>query len=58
MEQARSEGLSLTGADGLLTAVTRRVIEAALEAEMTEHLGYSFRAHRMVRAHCARSPLE
>lgn len=41
MEQARSEGLSLTGADGLLTAVTRRVIEAALEAEMTEHLGYA-----------------
>jgi transposase-like protein len=41
VEQARSEGLSLTGADGLLTAVTRRVIQAASEAEMTEHLGYA-----------------
>lgn len=31
---------SLTGEDGLLTALTRRVLQAALEAEMSAHLGY------------------
>ncbi|HEU5129579.1 MAG TPA: IS256 family transposase [Glycomyces sp.] len=40
VEKARAEGLSLTGPDGLLAAVTKNVIQAALEAEMTEHLGF------------------
>jgi putative transposase len=40
VERARSEGLELTGPNGLLTGLTRRVIETALETEMTEHLGY------------------
>src|SRR5689334_24462233 len=40
VEQARAEGLQLVGADGLLTGLTKSVLEAALEAEISEHLGY------------------
>jgi putative transposase len=40
VERARSEGLELTGPDGLLTGLTRRVLETALDAELTDHLGY------------------
>ena len=32
--------MELTGPDGLLKAMTKTVIETALEEEMTEHLGY------------------
>ena len=38
--QAREKGIKLVGPNGLLTTLTSRVLEAALEAEMTEHLGY------------------
>jgi putative transposase len=41
VEQARAEGLALTGPDGLLAQITTNVIQAALEAEMTEHLGFA-----------------
>lgn len=41
VEKARAEGLDLTGPDGLLAQITKNVIQAALEAEMTEHLGYA-----------------
>ena len=34
------EGLELVGPGGLLTGLTKTVLETALEAEMTEHLGY------------------
>lgn len=37
---AASRGVELTGSDGLLTALTRRVLQTALEVEMSEHLGY------------------
>src|SRR5215813_5091615 len=40
VRQARERGLSLTGPDGLLKQLTKTVIEAALQEEMTEHLGY------------------
>lgn len=40
VEDARASGLRLVGPDGLLTDLTRRVLEAGLEAEMSEHLGY------------------
>jgi putative transposase len=40
VEQAKDEGLDLVGPDGVLTGLTKRVLEAGLEAEMTEHLGY------------------
>jgi transposase-like protein len=40
LEQARVEGVSLVGQGGLLAQVTRAVLQAALEAEMADHLGY------------------
>ncbi|HIW30806.1 MAG TPA: transposase [Candidatus Luteococcus avicola] len=38
--KARETGIELTGADGLLTALTRQVLQFALEEEMAAHLGY------------------
>jgi transposase-like protein len=38
--QAQQQGLALTGPDGLLKQLTKTVLEAALTAEMTEHLGH------------------
>jgi putative transposase len=38
--QARSQGVQLLGSGGVLSQLTRRFLEAALEAEMDEHLGY------------------
>lgn len=38
--QARAQGVSLLGGDGLLQQLTKRFLEAALDAEMEEHLGY------------------
>lgn len=38
--RARESGLDLVGRDGVLAALTKQVIEAALDAEMTEHLGH------------------
>src|SRR5205807_1566620 len=40
VEKARAEGLSLAGPDGLLSQITKTVLEAALNAELDEHLGY------------------
>jgi putative transposase len=40
VEQARAQGLELVGPQGLLTGLTKTVLETALEAEMVEHLGY------------------
>nr|WP_179503820.1 IS256 family transposase [Nocardioides daedukensis] len=37
---ASGRGIALTGEDGLLTALTRQVLQSALEAEMSHHLGY------------------
>jgi len=37
---AKEQGLSLTGPDGLLKQFTKNVLEAALNEEMTEHLGH------------------
>ena len=39
--QARAKGIDLVGPDGLLNQLTKRVFEAALEEEMSEHLGYN-----------------
>lgn len=38
--EASERGIALTGEGGLLTALTRQVLQAALEAEMSHHLGY------------------
>ena len=40
VERARTDGVELVGPDGLLTGLTKDVLEAGLEAEMSEHLGY------------------
>lgn len=37
---AASRQVQLTGEDGLLTVLTRRVLQSALDAEMAHHLGY------------------
>jgi putative transposase len=40
LEQAREQGVSLLGPGGLLAGLTKNVLESALEAEITEHLGH------------------
>jgi putative transposase len=40
VEQAGAEGSNLVGPDGMLAGLTKNVLETALEAEMSEHLGY------------------
>lgn len=40
-ERARAEGLRLTGEGGLLSRLTKMVVESALEGEMEDHLGYA-----------------
>jgi transposase-like protein len=37
---AKEQGLALTGPDGLLKALTKTVLETALNEELTEHLGH------------------
>lgn len=37
---AGANGVALTGEGGLLSALTRQVLQSALEAEMSLHLGY------------------
>jgi len=41
VDRARCEGLQLTGEDGLLAQLTKRIIESAAEGEMDVHLGYA-----------------
>ena len=38
--RARAGGLQLTGEGGLLAQLTKRLVESALEGEITDHLGY------------------
>jgi putative transposase len=38
--RARAGGLQLAGEGGLLQALTKRLMESALEGEITDHLGY------------------
>ncbi|BCJ27696.1 IS256 family transposase [Actinocatenispora sera] len=40
VDRAKAGGLQLTGEGGLLAALTKRVLESALEGEITDHLGY------------------
>ena len=40
VRQAREAGVTLTGPGGLLKAMTKTVIETALDEELSEHLGY------------------
>ncbi|WNF28790.1 IS256 family transposase [Streptomyces sp. C11-1] len=38
--RAQAEGLQLTGEGGLLQQLTKRLLESALEGEITDHVGY------------------
>jgi putative transposase len=40
VRSARARGVAMTGPSGLLAALTKTVIETALDEEMAEHLGY------------------
>jgi putative transposase len=40
LDQADASGRNLVGPGGLLTQLTQRVLERALDAEMADHLGY------------------
>jgi len=40
VRSARSRGVAMTGPGGMLKALTKTVIETALDEEMTDHLGY------------------
>jgi len=40
MAQVEAEGLELLGPDGVLTELTSRIMNRAMEAELTDHLGY------------------
>lgn len=40
LAQATEQGVSLVGPGGLLGSLTKTVLETALDAELTEHLGY------------------
>jgi putative transposase len=40
MERAQADGVSLVGPGGLLADLTKKVLEAMLEGEMTDHVGY------------------
>lgn len=40
VDRARGDGLKLTGEGGLLQQLTKRVLESALDGEITDHVGY------------------
>ena len=40
IKDAKASGTPLEGVDGLLNQITKAVLERALQAEMTDHLGY------------------
>jgi len=40
VDRARTEGVALTGEDGLLTSMVREVLQGGLDVEMADHLGY------------------
>lgn len=40
VDQAREQGLQLSGEGGLLQQLTKIVLESALDGEITDHLGY------------------
>ncbi len=40
VDQARADGKSLVGPDGLLSELTKQILETGLEVEMEEHVGY------------------
>lgn len=39
VDRAKADGIKLTGQGGLLQQLTKRILESALEGEITDHLG-------------------
>jgi hypothetical protein len=56
MARVEAEGVSLVGPGGLLAGLTKTVLESALEAEMTEHVGLCGYPHRPTYADVATMP--
>jgi transposase-like protein len=54
---ARRQGVELTGPGGLLTGLTKQVLETALEVELTEHLGHE-RNERHASTPARRAPID
>ncbi|WSK92574.1 IS256 family transposase (plasmid) [Streptomyces sp. NBC_01278] len=40
VDRAKADGIKLTGQGGLLQQLTKRILESALEGEITDHLGH------------------
>jgi hypothetical protein len=40
VDRTQADGIKLTGEGGLLQQLTKRILEAALEGEITDHLGH------------------
>ncbi|MFB7325567.1 transposase [Streptomyces sp. NPDC056190] len=40
VDRAKADGIRLTGEGGLLQQLTKRILESALEGEITDHLGH------------------
>ena len=40
VEQAKTDGILLIGPGGLLSDITKRVLQTGLEVELTDHFGY------------------
>lgn len=40
VDRAKADGIQLTGEGGLLQQLTKRILESALEGEITDHLGH------------------
>ncbi|WTU37900.1 IS256 family transposase (plasmid) [Streptomyces sp. NBC_00069] len=40
VDRAKADGMKLTGQGGLLQQLTKRILESALEGEITDHLGH------------------
>jgi putative transposase len=40
VDRAKTGGLRLTGEGGVLQQLTKRLLESALDGELTDHLGY------------------
>jgi hypothetical protein len=40
VDRARTQGLQLTGEGALLQQLSKRVLESAMEGEITDHVGY------------------
>jgi transposase-like protein len=40
VDRVKADGIKLTGQGGLLQQLTKKILESALEGEITDHLGH------------------